>query len=98
MTPQIQSQYGLTPSTGAVVVDVESDSPADAAGLAQGDVITSFGSTAIATAQDLQNVAYLTPPGTSVQITYADGADTGETATITMASFPADSGPDIVSM
>jgi putative serine protease PepD len=79
---------------------VESDSPADTAGLAQGDVITSFGSTAVANVQELTNAAYLTPPGTSVQVTYyADGAATAQTATITMGSFPADDpGPQVVSM
>jgi hypothetical protein len=62
-------------------------------------VITSFGSAPIATAQDLQDASELTPPGTTVKVTYAEGANTGETASVTMAAFPSDNpGPFAFSM
>jgi hypothetical protein len=99
MTPALRAQYGFTPTSGAIVLDVVSNSPAESAGLAQGDVITSFGSNPIATALDFQNAADLTPPGTTVQITYADGTSTAEMASVTMSEFPSDSpGPEVVSM
>jgi hypothetical protein len=99
VTPALRAQYEFTPTSGALVVNVLSNSPADGAGLAQGEVITSFGSTAIATAQDLQNATDLTPPGTTLKITYASGASVGQTASVTMGAFPSDNpGPFAFSM
>jgi hypothetical protein len=99
VTPQLQSQYGLPVSTGVLIDSVISNSPADDAGLVSGDVITSFGSTPVATLQDLQDAANLTPPGTTVQITYADGTDTGQTTSVTMGAYPTDTpGPQVFSM
>ncbi len=54
-TAQLQQQYGLTPSSGAVVVSVVPGSPAAAAGITAGDVIVSFDGKAIGSAQDLTN-------------------------------------------
>ena len=54
-TPALQQAYGFVPSSGAVVVAVLPASPAAAAGLEQGDVVVSFGSRAISSAQDLTN-------------------------------------------
>ena len=90
MTPALQSQYGFVPSAGAVVLSVASNSPAANTGLVLGDVITSFGSTAIATAEGLQRAAELTPPGTSVQVGYYDTSGTVQTVDLTMGAYPTD--------
>ena len=95
-TPALQTQDGLVPSAGAVVLSVADNSPAANAGLAQGDVITSFGSTPIGSAAALQNAAELTPSFTTVQIGYTDDAGAAQTANLTVGSFPQDSpGPEV---
>lgn len=50
----LRSQYGLAVTGGAVVVAVDSESPADVAGVRVGDVIVGFNSRAVASSQDLQ--------------------------------------------
>ncbi len=61
-TPQEQQAYGLVPASGAVVVSVESGSPADSAGIESGDVIVAFDGKAVTSAQNLTNLVQ----GTSV--------------------------------
>jgi S1-C subfamily serine protease len=73
VTPALRQQYGLTPSSGAVILSVNSGSPAQKAGLAQGDVIVDIGGTAIASADDVTKVIQGAKPGQSVAITYYEG-------------------------
>ena len=47
LTPALRQQYGFTPTSGAVILSVVSGSPADKAGLVQGDVIVNIDGTAI---------------------------------------------------
>ena len=51
----LRSQYGLAVTNGAVVVAVDSGSPADTAGVRVGDVIVGFDTRTVATSEDLQN-------------------------------------------
>ncbi len=96
MTPALQSQYGFVPSAGAVVLSVTDDSPASNAGLAQGDVITSFNSTPIASSQALQSAAELTPAFSTAQIGYTDTSGAAQSTSITMGDFPQDTpGPEV---
>ena len=53
VTPSIQQADGLTPSSGALVVDVVSGSPAASAGIQQGDVIVSLNGKSIVSADQL---------------------------------------------
>jgi S1-C subfamily serine protease len=64
---------------------VVSGSPADKAGLVQGDVIVNIDGTAITSAEDLQKVIQKAKPGQSVTITYYVG-DSKRTATATLGS------------
>jgi S1-C subfamily serine protease len=48
-----QRRFGLAHATGVEVINVEEDSPADQAGLEEGDVIVALGEQAIATVDDL---------------------------------------------
>jgi S1-C subfamily serine protease len=51
----LRSQYGLAVTTGAVVVAVDSGSPADTAGVRVGDVIVGFDTRTVTTSENLQN-------------------------------------------
>jgi S1-C subfamily serine protease len=73
---------------GAVVVSVVAGTPAEAAGLGAGDVITSLDGRAIASAADLQAAVLALTPGTPVAIEWTDqngGATSGQ---VTPASGP----------
>jgi len=74
LTTQLRQEYGFTPKSGAVVLSVLPGSPADSAGLAEGDVIVAVDSTQIATAESLQTAIGKHKAGTKVQITYYLGA------------------------
>ncbi len=87
-TSQIQQAYGFTPSSGAVVVSVESGSPASSAGIQQGDVIVSFNGKAITSAQSLTSDVQASPVGTSVSITLWRGAKK-MTVSVTLGQAPA---------
>jgi S1-C subfamily serine protease len=85
LTPALRQQYGFTPTTGAVILSVVSGSPADKAGLVQGDVIVDIGGTTITSSDDLQKVVQAAKPGQSVSITYYVG-DSKRTTTATLGS------------
>ena len=102
LTPALRQQYGFTPTSGAVILSVVSGSPADKAGLVQGDVIVNIDGTTITSSDDLQKVDPERPrPGQSVTITYYVG-DSKRTTTATLgqpgrgpaAAVAADSGTD----
>jgi S1-C subfamily serine protease len=54
--PRTPGSSHVTPSTGVLVLSVESGSPASHAGLAQGDIIIAFGHTSITGVDDLHRV------------------------------------------
>ena len=56
LTPALRQQYGFTPTSGAVILSVVSGSPANKAGLVEGDVIVNIDGTAITSSDDLQKV------------------------------------------
>ena len=70
LTPSLSQQYGLNSSSGAYISQVQSDSPAAAAGLQERDEITSIGATRIGSALDLIDAVLLLAPGTTVQVAY----------------------------
>jgi S1-C subfamily serine protease len=73
LTPALRQQYGFTPTSGAVILDVISGSPADKAGLRQGDVIVNIGGTPIDSSETLQSVIQKDKAGQVVPITYYVG-------------------------
>ena len=85
LTPALRQQYGFTPTSGAVVLSVVPGSPADKAGLVQGDVIVNINGTDIASSDDLQKVVQNAKAGQSVSITYYVG-DSKQTTTATLGS------------
>ena len=85
LTSSLRQQYGFTPTQGAVVLSVVSGSPADKAGLVQGDVIVDIDGTAITSAETLQNTIQNSKVGQKVTITYYVG-DSKRTTTATLGS------------
>ncbi len=85
LTSSLRQQYGFTPTTGAVILSVVSGSPADKAGLVQGDVIVDVNGSAITSSDDLQKVIQAAHAGQSVSITYYVG-DNKRTTTATLGS------------
>ncbi len=69
VTPAIAALYGLPVQQGVLVVDIEPDSGAEAAGLQRGDIIVAFDGQPIATAQDLSNAVREHAPGDTVTLT-----------------------------
>jgi len=65
----LAQSFGLRKPEGALVARVEPDSPADKAGLIDGDIITEFNKEAITQSADLPHVVGSTPPGTKVPVT-----------------------------
>jgi S1-C subfamily serine protease len=85
LTPALRQQYGFTPTSGAVILSVVSGSPADKAGLVQGDVIVNINGTDITSSDDLQKVVQNAKAGQSVSITYYVG-DSKRTTTATLGN------------
>ena len=75
---------------GAAVAGVVPDGPADQAGLAAGDVITAIGGTTITSANDVSTALTELDPGDPVTVTWTDGTGAARTATVVLATGPAD--------
>jgi S1-C subfamily serine protease len=85
LTAALREQYGFTPTSGVVILDVISGAPAKKAGLAQGDVIVAVDGTAVSSASGLQSIIGKDKSGQNVQITYYRG-DIKHTTTVTLGS------------
>jgi S1-C subfamily serine protease len=68
LTTQLRSAYNFVPTQGAVVLSVVSGSPADTAGIEQGDVITAFDGKQVTSADQLATAIQADAPGTKVRI------------------------------
>ncbi|WP_300361530.1 DegQ family serine endoprotease [Hydrogenimonas sp.] len=72
---------------GAVVLNVDPDTPAQKAGLKRGDLIVKVDDKPIKDASDLKNVIGAIPPGKEVKITYERNKKL-ETVKVKLAKFP----------
>ena len=81
---------GSTGSTasGASVASTVTNGPAQEAGLAGGDVITSLGGRTISSANDLTNAISQYHPGDKVSIGWTDSSGQSHTATVQLSSGP----------
>lgn len=68
LTPELRSAYNFAPAQGAVVLQVDVGSPADTAGLQQGDVVVSLDGKAITSADQLATAVQQDRPGQTVRI------------------------------
>ncbi len=73
---------------GASVAGVVTNEPAQEAGIAQGDVITSLGGTSIGSADALTNAMATHHPGDKVSIGWTDTSGQTHTATVQLSSGP----------
>jgi serine protease Do len=75
LTPEAAQRFGVSVSSGALVANVESDGPADAAGIKPQDVITALGSTEIKDSGDLIAAVRGYKPGDTVTLTVDRNGD-----------------------
>jgi S1-C subfamily serine protease len=83
VTGESQKLYGLTVSTGAIVVTTQTGSPAENAGLELGDVITKFDGVAITNNAELQKAVRAKKPKDQVEVEWVRGSEK-KTATVTL--------------
>ncbi|MDQ2754006.1 MAG: S1C family serine protease [Actinomycetota bacterium] len=90
--PSGQSVLGQPASnvSGAVVANAEPGLPAANAGISSGDVITSVGGKAVDSPTTLSTLMRTHKPGDKVSIGWTDPGGAAHTATITLATGPAD--------
>jgi S1-C subfamily serine protease len=85
VTQAIASQLGLNVSAGALVVDVQSGSPAESAGITPDSVITKVGGTTIGSSDSLGTAIHAHKPGDRVAVTWVDQHGT-HTTTLTLGA------------
>jgi serine protease DegQ len=87
LTPEIAQQFGLSVTSGVVVVDVGADAPAARAGIEPGDVIVGIDEETIETVEDFLGAMRRHAPGERVTITLVRGADSLELEAV-LADLP----------
>ncbi|WP_371396893.1 Do family serine endopeptidase [Fretibacter rubidus] len=70
ITPDLREALDLSTSDGALVSNVVDDSPADKAGLKDGDIIVEFNNERIIDSSDIRNAVSYVEPGERASITY----------------------------
>ncbi len=84
---EVAETYNLSVKSGAMAVEVYSESPCDKAGIKKGDIITSFDNVTINTMDELINEIQKRKVGTTVKVKYVRGSNTYEVK-ITLAEKP----------
>jgi S1-C subfamily serine protease len=77
-----------TPSSGVQVSGVEPGGPADSAGIAAGDTITSVDGQSVASSDNLSAALGSQKPGDQVQVGWVDGNGQAQQATVTLVAGP----------
>lgn len=86
LTAAAATQLGLNVSSGALIVSVQPGSPAEAAGITQGSVITSVGGTAVTSTTTLGTAVKAHKPGEKVAVTWANKTG-NHTATVSLGAI-----------
>jgi serine protease Do len=81
LTPEAAQQFGLKVTSGVLVASITPNSPASAAGIRRGDVITAINNTKVENSSDLFAALRNYNPGDTVNITLAN-AQTGDQRTV----------------
>ncbi len=87
LTSTLRKSMDLKAREGALVSDVDSKSPAEEAGIQEGDVILQFGSAKIEDTSDLQRAVRRTKPGTKVDVVVERKGET-KTLQVTVGKAP----------
>ncbi len=74
---------------GVTVAGTVSGSPAEKAGLTQGDEITAIGGQSVSTPEDISHALVKYHPGDSISISWLDQTGQSHTATVTLTNGPA---------
>jgi serine protease Do len=91
LTPELAESFGLEDHKGILVAEVTEDSPADKAGLKQGDVIIEFAGKPVNEVGPFRNLVALKTPGSKEKMTILrDGKR--KTLSVTIGKLP-DEGP-----
>lgn len=69
LTPDLAKSFGIESTQGILISEVSEDSPADSAGLRQGDVIVSYRGKPVKDIGSFRNQVALTPPGSKETLT-----------------------------
>lgn len=77
-------------SGGALVVGVIAGTPAKSSGISTGDVITDIGGQSVSSVNDVTKIVMGYHPGQKVKVTWTTSSGGSQSATITLASGPAD--------
>ena len=92
VTKDLADSFGMAKAQGALVASVEKDTPADKAGIEEGDVILKFDAKAISQSSDLPRVVAMTRPGNTVPVeVWRKGAS--RNLSVTVAEMPDDGAP-----
>jgi len=76
VTEEAAQSFGHSSTEGALVGQVESGSPADKAGIRQGDIITGLNGQKVKTVNHLRNIVAGTKPGSSLEVGLFRGGST----------------------
>ncbi|MGQ9629989.1 MAG: DegQ family serine endoprotease [bacterium] len=68
LTPEIAQKFGIKGTKGALIAEVPANTPAQKAGLKQGDVIIEYNGSEILNTTDLRNKVASTKPGTIAEL------------------------------
>jgi len=75
LTPDIAKKLGVSASEGVIIAAVHSGSPAEKAGLREGDVVVALGGRPVHTAAELRARLGLTPVGEEIELRVLRGKD-----------------------
>jgi len=94
LTQELAESFGLDKNVGVLVTEVEPESPADKAGLKQGDVILKLNGKEVRSNESLRNTISLMAPGTKIKlIIFRDGKEkevTVEVGSLSKSKFGMD--------
>jgi serine protease Do/serine protease DegQ len=76
LTPDIAKKLGVSATEGVVIAGVEAGSPAEKAGLREGDVVVALGTRMVRAAAELRARLGLTPVGEEIELRVLRGRDT----------------------
>ena len=92
VTPDLAKAFKVPPEKGALVGNVDPDSPGAKAGLQRGDVVTELNGQAVTGPNDLRLKVATMAPGTVVHLTINRAGQTQE-ITLTLGEAPSGKGP-----
>ena len=75
-------------TSGALVLDVANNTPADDAGLQSGDTIVSIGNSSVSSTSDLEDVMNTYHPDDKVKVTWNDSSGDSHSATVKLIEGP----------